>query len=193
MLKIACLPPVFRGWQDSGHFSGFTQNSLTAWSVCNKIPNTMQTQHDFKEKKIRQLEEQCRRNGLAITVQRRVIIEALAERRDHPSADQLYDTVRGRVRGISRTTVYRVLETLEGIGVVQKVSNPEARARFDADTARHHHLYCTHCQKIQDVSDPALELLPLPSEGYGGFAIAGFSITFSGVCPDCRTVQSQSP
>ncbi len=171
----------------------YLQKSLTARLVCNKIPTIMQTQLDFKETKIRQLEEQCRRTGLAITVQRRVIIEALAERADHPSADQLYDMVRGRLRGISRTTVYRVLETLEGIGVVQKVSNPEARARFDADTVRHHHLYCTRCQKIQDLSDPALELLPLPSGEYGGFAIAGFSITFSGVCPDCRTDSLQSP
>ncbi|WP_236685586.1 Fur family transcriptional regulator [Geobacter pickeringii] len=136
------------------------------------------------------MEERCRESGLAITVQRRVIIEALSERSDHPSADQLYEAVRGRLRGISRTTVYRVLETLVGIGVVQKISNPEAKARFDADTVRHHHLYCSRCQKIQDLSDPALDTIVLPTAGLGGFAITDFSINFSGLCPACRSFQS---
>lgn len=150
----------------------------------------MQRETDFTQLKLRQMEERCRENALAITVQRRIIIEALAERSDHPSADQLYEAVRGRLRGISRTTVYRVLETLVGIGVVQKVSNPEAKARFDADTVRHHHLYCTRCQKIQDLSDPALNAIALPADGFDGFAITDFSISFSGLCPACRTFQS---
>lgn len=146
----------------------------------------MESKNSFKDEKLRHLEEECRRNGLAITVQRRIIMEALAERKDHPSADQLYDAVRGRLRGISRTTVYRVLETLVGIGVAQKISNPEAKARFDADTQRHHHLCCTGCQRIHDIHSPALDTLTLPNEGCAGFTITDFSINFSGICPDCR-------
>jgi len=141
----------------------------------------------FKIEKLRHLEEECRRNGLAMTVQRRVVLDALAERTDHPSADQLYDAVRGRLRGISRTTVYRVLETLVGIGVVQKISNPESKARYDADTVRHHHIHCIHCQKIHDIHNPAFDQIQLPTETEAGFTMIDYSINFSGICPDCRS------
>lgn len=141
----------------------------------------------FKTEKLRGLEDGCRKNGLAMTVQRRVVLDALAERTDHPSADQLYDAVRGRLRGISRTTVYRVLETLVGIGVVQKISNPESKARYDANTVRHHHIHCIHCQRIDDVHDPALDLAQLPNDTGTDFTILDYSINFSGLCPDCRS------
>lgn len=136
--------------------------------------------------KIRQMEASCRRNGLALTVQRRVIMEALAGRTDHPSADQLYDAVRGTLRGISRTTVYRVLETLVGIGAAQRISNPEAKARFDADASRHHHILCTGCQAIRDVHAPELGALAIPFAEHAGFTVTGFSINLSGLCPACR-------
>ena len=140
----------------------------------------------FKTEKLRHLEEGCRQNGLALTVQRRVVLDALAERTDHPSADQLYDAVRGRLRGISRTTVYRVLETLVGIGVIQKISNPESKARYDANTVRHHHIHCIRCQKIGDMHNSTIQLGQLPAEAEEGFTIIDYSINFSGICPDCR-------
>lgn len=158
---------------------------MTASKACNKVPITMKFIISFKAQKLRDLEEQCRRNGLAMTVQRRVVLDALAERTDHPSADQLYDAVRGRLRGISRTTVYRVLETLVGIGVVLKISNPESKARYDANAERHHHIHCIHCQKIQDVHNPAICLSQMPAETEAGFTVLDYSINFSGVCPDC--------
>lgn len=143
--------------------------------------------HTFKTEKLRDLENGCRKNGFAMTVQRRVVLDALVERTDHPSADQLYEAVRGRLRGISRTTVYRVLETLVGIGVVQKISNPESKARYDANTVRHHHIHCIHCQRIDDVHAPTLHLAQLPTDTGTDFTILDYSINFSGLCPDCRS------
>ena len=49
----------------------------------------------------------CRERGLAMTVQRRAILEELVGRRDHPSADQIFEAVGERLPGLSRTTVYR--------------------------------------------------------------------------------------
>lgn len=138
------------------------------------------------DEKIRYLEARCRQNGLALTVQRRVILETLAKRKDHPTADQLYDEVMERLKGVSRTTVYRVLETLVEIGVVQKINSPEAKARFDADVTRHHHAFCVHCNKVQDIHDAALNDIQLPVNACAGFDFKDFSINFSGVCSDCR-------
>lgn len=146
----------------------------------------MKFQPAFKESKIKHLEECCRKEGLPVTIQRRLVLEALAERTDHPSADQLFEAVRDRLPGISRTTVYRVLETLEELGVVQRINNQEARVRFDAETAHHHHLLCTRCHKVIDLRGPTLDGISLPEIDYQGFTISSFTITVSGICPACR-------
>src|SRR5262245_9658918 len=90
-------------------------------------------------------EARCRRQGLAVTSQRRAVLRALAAREDHPTADQLHEDVRREHPDLSRTTVYRVLETLVRLGVVTKVSHPGASVRYDAFTGRHHHLVCDVC------------------------------------------------
>ncbi|BDV41322.1 transcriptional repressor [Geotalea uraniireducens] len=146
----------------------------------------MKFQPAFKDNKIKHLEECCRKEGLPVTIQRRLVLEALAERTDHPSADQLFEAVRDRLPGISRTTVYRVLETLEELGVVQRINHQEARVRFDAETRHHHHLLCTRCHKVVDLRDPELDKLNLPPFNNEGFAVSGFTITVSGICPACR-------
>ena len=65
----------------------------------------------------------CRERGLAMTVQRRAILKELVSRRDHPSADQIFETVGERIPGLSRTTVYRVLEAFVRAGAARKVSH----------------------------------------------------------------------
>ena len=132
------------------------------------------------------LEHVCREHGLALTVQRRIILETLAARTDHPTADQVYDAVKVVVRGVSRTTVYRVLETFVGLGVVAKVSNPQARARFDADTGRHHHLICTGCDTVMDCHDERLNRIEVPAEIDAGFEVRDFSLAITGLCECCR-------
>ena len=52
-------------------------------------------------------EQLCRDRGVPLTRQRRATYEALCTRSDHPTADQVYEAVRGRFAGISRMTVYR--------------------------------------------------------------------------------------
>jgi Fur family peroxide stress response transcriptional regulator len=145
----------------------------------------MSLQSSFHNHKMLELEQVCRTNGLPLTVQRRAIMGALAERRDHPTADQVFDTIRSRMPGVSRTTVYRVLETFVQHGIVHKINSPMARARFDADTVRHHHLRCTGCDAVSDLHDTTLDRLPLPSPGNGGFEIHDFTIDFTGRCSRC--------
>ncbi len=50
--------------------------------------------------------------GVPFTVQRRAVWESLARRKDHPTADDVFESVEERMPGVSRTTVYRSLETL---------------------------------------------------------------------------------
>src|SRR5512143_925366 len=144
------------------------------------MPNMERQQ--FMDAKMMSLERVCREQGLALTVQRRIILETLAARTDHPTADQVYDAVKGLIRGVSRTTVYRVLETFVGLGVVAKVSNPRARARFDADMGRHHHLVCTGCDTVMDCHDERLNGIEIPAQVQAGFEVRDFSLVITGLC-----------
>ena len=140
----------------------------------------------FVTEKMKRVESFCREQGVPLTVQRRIILETLAARTDHPTADHVYDAVRGVIRGVSRTTVYRVLETFVRLGIVTKVSNPQAKARFDADTERHHHLICTGCDAVMDCHDERLSGVELPGEVQSGFEIRDFSLAITGLCGSCR-------
>ena len=131
------------------------------------------------------LEAACRRQGLPLTVQRRVILEALAQRVDHPTADQILEDVRRRLPEISRTTVYRVLDALVRLGMAVKICHPGASARFDPITERHHHLVCTQCERVVDIDSPALRKLPLPDTRGLAFEISDYSVHFRGLCGAC--------
>jgi len=141
------------------------------------------------DRRLEAFEQECRRRGLPLTVQRRTIFEELLTRRDHPSADQVYESVRSRLPNLSRTTVYRVLETLVELGAARKVSHPDAVARFDPVTEQHHHLVCETCGRLVDLEDSAVPGVALPQTGTAGFRITGYSINFNGVCATCRRRQ----
>ncbi len=133
-----------------------------------------------------ELEAACRRHGVPLTVQRRVVLEALSRRTDHPTADQLLVDVRTRLPGVSRTTVYRVLETLVRLGLAVKTCTPGSAVRFDPRTERHHHLVCLQCDRVIDLHAPSLDALRLPPLRTSGFEISDYSVHFRGTCPQCR-------
>jgi len=142
---------------------------------------------------LQQLEQLCRQHALPLTIQRRVILQALSLRADHPTADQIFDDVRRQVPEISRTTVYRALETLVRVGISRKVCHPGAAARYEIGTHRHHHLVCLHCESMIDLEDPSLDHLPLP-DARSGFHIQDYSVMFRGLCSDCaRKLSSARP
>lgn len=131
------------------------------------------------------VEDALRREGMPLTIQRRAIFEALEGRRDHPTADQVYESVRERIPGLSRTTVYRVLETLVRVGAARKVDHPGAASRFDPRVDHHHHLICVECERVVDLELSAEKKISLPAARNGGFTIFDYSIHFTGLCPEC--------
>ncbi|HJT23769.1 MAG TPA: Fur family transcriptional regulator [bacterium] len=135
--------------------------------------------------KMMHFEKLCRERGVPLTVQRRAILESLAPREDHPTADQVFEDVAHRLPGLSRTTVYRVLETLVEMGVIHKANHLGSAARYDPNTERHHHLTCLSCHKVMDVEDGMVQRVQLPKAQSKGFEIRDYSVHFKGYCPEC--------
>ncbi|MCE9589174.1 MAG: transcriptional repressor [Planctomycetes bacterium] len=140
---------------------------------------------DPPDSRIACFERLCRQRRLPLTPQRRAVLRFVVEREDHPTADQVCEAVRPQLPGISRASVYRVLDMLVRIGMLTKVCHPGSAVRFDPRVGRHHHLVCLQCERIIDVEDPRLNRVPLPDVRGRGFQINDYHIHFRGICAAC--------
>jgi len=145
-----------------------------------------------KQKKSALLETISRERNLPVTVQRRVVLDALLDRHDHPTVDQLYEDVKERMPGVSRTTIYRALETLVDLGLARRTNHFEASARFDGNTDHHHHLVCRSCNRVTDIDHPSLNRFAPPSLGNIAFEVLDYSIHLEGLCAECQKSGSKA-
>ena len=83
--------------------------------------------------------------------QRESIKACLMNRKDHPTADALYTSIREEFPNISLGTVYRNLNLLVELGEIQKFSCVDGTDHFDYITSPHYHFVCRHCGKIIDI------------------------------------------
>jgi Fur family peroxide stress response transcriptional regulator len=142
-----------------------------------------------ESKRIAAFVARCRAAGVAVTPQRLAIFRRLAATDRHPSADELYAAVRRVMPTLSLATVYKTLDTLADIGAVRPVSRVGPRARWDANLDAHHHLVCTVCGTVTDVTEPRLERAARPAAAVAarhGFEAAGHSVEIFGRCAACR-------
>jgi Fe2+ or Zn2+ uptake regulation protein len=137
------------------------------------------------------LMQQLRERRIAVTPQRLAVMGALLSRRDHPTADHIYQEVRRQLPAISFNTVYKTLEILCQKGMVIKVNPLHAVARYDGVTGHHAHLICRQCHRIIDLDWEASELPVLPATDLHGFQIEHPSLTFWGLCPRCQPGEPQ--
>lgn len=138
------------------------------------------------QQRILQFERAHRDRGLPVTAQARAVFETILEQTDHPPADAVYAAVRKRMPGISRMTVYRVLEKLARLELIAKTCHPGAAARYDPVLNRHHHLVCVDCGIIVDLEEARLNGLPWPDVRRFEFEIKDYMIHFRGRCAACR-------
>lgn len=121
-----------------------------------------------------------------MTRQRRLILDELSCRKDHPTADELYDAVRRRLPRISLGTVYRNLDVLVRNGLATRLDMGGAQARFDADVQPHYHVRCISCGRVDDIYGYLSHEVTLPPADSRGYEITGVRVEFEGVCPECR-------
>ncbi len=93
----------------------------------------------------------ARQSGMRETQQRRVVFETVRETRTHPTADWVFEQVRGTLPKISLGTVYRNLSVLKAEGLVREVVGTDRRARYEANIGPHAHFVCTACGEIRDL------------------------------------------
>ena len=129
----------------------------------------------------RETEARPRRN----TKQRQLVLDAVRSRCDHPTADEIYLSVRGVDDHISRGTVYRNLNLLASEGEIQAV-HVRGGDRFDLRRDRHAHIVCSECGAVIDAPLPYDGALDDELAAETGYALTSHVTTFVGVCPACQ-------
>ena len=117
---------------------------------------------------------------------RDAILRCLRETKCHPSAEWIYEKLKGEFDSLSLGTVYRNLNQFVEEGLAATVGIIDGQLRFDGDVSPHCHFECSRCGAIIDV-----QMVSLPNdmlfeiENKSGVKIAGEEICFHGLCSNC--------
>jgi Fe2+ or Zn2+ uptake regulation protein len=139
-----------------------------------------------------------RRSGLKLTPQRIAIVRLFADDRSHPTAQDLFQRLRPEFPSMSFATVYNTLDALAHAGLAAIVRLPGKRgetARFDPNSAPHHHAVCDLCGSVVDVA--AGTLAPSPGaakklrRAAAGFSVRAVERIYRGLCAVCVQASSQ--
>jgi Fe2+ or Zn2+ uptake regulation protein len=127
-----------------------------------------------------------RQAGLRVTPQRLAVAREVMNRQ-HPTAAEVYEAVRGQFPTMGLATVYATLNTMSRRGLVKPLPFAEA-VRFDANVSPHANLICTRCGRITDFEgciDLLGQLRDRTQEG-AGFALDTERLDLYGTCESCR-------
>jgi Fur family transcriptional regulator, ferric uptake regulator len=119
---------------------------------------------------------------------RRAILELLDEQSCALSAIEIQDALTGRNREVSRASIYRVMEELEEIGLVQRVEVGRGVVRYEparSGPGHHHHLVCDHCGRISPFTDAGLERAIRRVSDSLPLRVSEHEVVIHGACETC--------
>lgn len=104
------------------------------------------------------------------------------------TANEIFEALRTKDRKIGLASVYRALDQLTSLQLVQRLEFPDA-ARYEpmpASGEHHHHLVCESCGKVQPFEDGRLESALARVGEAVGFQVDAHDVLLRGACADCR-------
>jgi len=130
--------------------------------------------------------KKCKEYRLRVTPQRISIYQELVKAKDHPSAEKMYQRLKGRFPHLSFDTVYRTLLTFAEIGLAHPVEGSGSPRRFDPFLTPHHHMHCIRCDTIFDFHEESYDKLKVPDNIRKKFNILNKKVVLEGICRKCR-------
>ena len=119
---------------------------------------------------------------------RLAVIELLARQDCAMTAIEIDDRLRAADQAIGRASVYRTLEQLEELKLVQRLDMGRGIAcyeRIEPTGEHHHHVVCERCGRVEPFEDPGLERAIGRLEGRVGFDVSEHEVVLRGRCPRC--------
>lgn len=133
-------------------------------------------------------------NGLKVTTQRIAILDVLQSRPDrHLTADEIYEYVREQYPEIGLATVYRTIQLLSELLLIDKLNLDDGYVRYEIgkanntfQTHHHHHLICLSCGKVLSFEDDMLETLEGRILESMQFQTVDHEVKLYGYCKECQ-------
>ncbi len=140
-----------------------------------------------------------RTNGLKVTNQRIAILEVLNNRPGkHLTAEEIYDYVRKKFPDIGLATVYRTIQLLSELNLIDKLNLDDGYVRYEIGSRNqeesshhHHHLICLECGNIYAFQDDLLENLENRIKEILGFEVTDHEVKLYGHCKKCLGEEGQ--
>ncbi|HDP95967.1 MAG TPA: transcriptional repressor [Candidatus Aminicenantes bacterium] len=122
--------------------------------------------------------------GIKPSFQRLRILSFIMSAHVHPSAEEIFQTLRPEIPTLSRTTVYNTLNILVDRGLLLPLTISEHETRYDPNTrSDHSHFFCRHCERIFDIREiPAC----VAGQELDGHLVENVRLYLTGMCRDCR-------
>jgi len=129
--------------------------------------------------------EALRSKGYKATPQRIAVCRIVLNSRAHSSAQQVYNEVKKMHPTVSLATVYKTLEVLRDLDLVQEINFPKGQARFDSYMNPHINLICSKCGTITDLDDITAEKITRKVAAATKFKPTGQRMDVYGICQKC--------
>ena len=123
-------------------------------------------------------------SGFRLTPQRQQVYEVLMQKRDHPTADEVFIRAKQEMPDISMATVYNCLDALVKSGIVRQVNLERAATRYCPNMKEHTHFHCDECGRMYDIdyhSEACQHEVEIPD----GFKVSHLELSIRGLCPAC--------
>lgn len=145
------------------------------------------------KQRIERIKKQLHAQGYKLTPQREATLTVLLEREsDHLSAEEVFLLVKEKAPEIGLATVYRTLELLCELSVVDKINFGDGVSRYDLRKEGvehfHHHLVCMECGTVEEVIEDLLIDVEKLIEDEWHFKVKDHRLTFHGICKKCQIV-----
>ena len=136
------------------------------------------------------IEEMLRVKRIKVTPQRMAVHAISRETRKHPNVEMIYQKLKPSYPAMSLATVYKTVDVLNKVGLLQELNVGEGGLRYDAIIKPHPHIYCEKCGKVDDVEQFSLEYFHNDSvmqyvQKETGYALSSVQLYFYGKCPNC--------
>lgn len=126
-------------------------------------------------------------HGYRLTAPRRAVVDTIALSQRVLSPQEVYEQARQQHPGLGLVTVYRTLEKLEQLGLIERVHQPEGCSAFVASLGGHHHLLiCRACGRFSYFGGDRLGGLVDEVEQASGYCVENHWLQLFGLCEDCR-------
>lgn len=134
-----------------------------------------------------------KQNGLKITNQRLLVLEAIASKPDrHLTADEIFELVKVDYPEIGLATIYRTIQLLCELHLIDRINFDDGFVRYEIGNSQsreqkhhHHHLICKKCGKVISFRDDLLEELEEKITATTGFTIVDHEVKLYGCCKEC--------